>query len=118
LGNWAVMKIFLSFRFGSVEGGLELRRRLYGLRQGRGSVSDYVASYRSLLLDMEGDVPTELDLILHFSKGLQNSVRNYSLVEPSTRKPWTFFDTMAQFSINYDESLKIANASENGVNDR
>jgi hypothetical protein len=109
--NWAAFLSLLSERFEHRNPELAARERLMSLKQGCGTLQQYLKEFEGLF----AYIPeyTESDKIHRFLHGLQPELKARFCVDPSTKKWWTSFDQLVAYTSSYmadDVTLTAAGA--------
>lgn len=77
---------------------LEARNALFNTTQTE-SVKSYLLLFRVLISRAGSPAPCDKDLLLHYWKGLKQSIKDDSKVDPTTGSFWTSFEDLAKHTI-------------------
>lgn len=91
---------------------MEARSALFNMVQ-TGSVTSYLQTFRVLISRAGSPTPCDKDLLLHYWRGLKQSMKDDSKVDPTTGAFWTSFEDLARHTITISRHTDL-NTSADG----
>ena len=105
--TWDQFVTVLQTAFITHDRQLEARNALFNTVQ-LGSVTNYLQSFRVLISRAGSPAPCDKDLLLHYWKGLKQSIKDDSKIDPTTGSFWTFFEDLARLTITISRNTDLA----------
>lgn len=104
--TWETFCSIMTLNFSHPDRALLARKRIHELQQGTRSFDAYVRDFRHLLNVAGPPKLSDLDLILHLSRGMDPALFDKCRVDPVSRKHWTDFEAFLRFCTTQAQSAR------------